>query len=80
RALLQSFNMTVLTISTILLAFKGVYDSNVLLALAIATPVALAGAQVGIAVFKRINDAVFRRLLIFLMLASGVVLLGRSVL
>ncbi|MEM7045683.1 MAG: sulfite exporter TauE/SafE family protein, partial [Pseudomonadota bacterium] len=47
RALLQSFNMTVLTISTILLAFKGVYDSNVLLALAIATPVALAGAQVG---------------------------------
>ena len=78
RALLQSFNMTILTLSTILLAIKGVYNASVLLALAIATPVALAGAQVGIMVFKRINDADFRRLLIFLMLVSGVVLLGRS--
>ena len=80
RALLQSFNMTVLTLSTILLALKAVYDTSVLIALAIAAPVALASAQVGIAVFKRLNDADFRRLLIFLMLVSGVVLLGRSLL
>lgn len=78
RALLQPFNITVLTLSATLLALKGAYDSTVLLAMAVATPVALASAQVGIAVFKRINDADFRRLLIFLMLASGVVLLGRS--
>ncbi|MEM8952257.1 MAG: sulfite exporter TauE/SafE family protein [Pseudomonadota bacterium] len=78
RALLQPFNMTVLTLSAILLAIKGAYDASVLLALALATPIALASAQVGIMAFKRINDADFRRLLIFLMLASGVVLLGRS--
>ena len=80
RALLQPFNITVLTLSTILLALKGAYDSNLLFALAIATPIALASAQLGIMVFRRINDADFRRLLIFLMLVSGAVLLGRSVL
>lgn len=78
RALLQPFNITVLTLSATLLALKGAYDASVLLALVIATPVALASAQLGILVFKRINDADFRRLLILLMLASGTVLLGRS--
>jgi len=34
-------------------------------------------AQLGIALFKRMNDAQFRRLLIFLMFVSGVVLLLR---
>jgi uncharacterized membrane protein YfcA len=78
RAILQPFNTVVLAIAAVLLAIKGAYDSNVLLALAIATPVSLASAQLGIMAFRRINDAVFRRLLIVLMLASGVVLLGRS--
>ncbi|MGI9510313.1 MAG: sulfite exporter TauE/SafE family protein [Geminicoccaceae bacterium] len=80
RALLQPFNMVVLGLAALLLALKGTYDSTVLLAIAIATPAALASAQVGIYVFKRMNDADFRRLLIFLMLASGLVLLVRSVL
>lgn len=79
RAILQPFNTVVLGVAAILLAIKGAYDASVLLALALATPVALASAQAGIMVFKRINDADFRRLLIFLMLASGVVLLGQSV-
>ncbi len=77
RGILQPFNIIVLTLSAILLALKGAYDASVLLALVLATPVALASAQVGIMAFKRINDADFRRLLIFLMLASGVVLLAR---
>jgi uncharacterized membrane protein YfcA len=80
RAILQPYNTVVLALSALLLALKGAYDSNVLLALAIAIPVALTSAQAGIFVFRRINDAVFRRLLIFLMLASGVVLLGRGAL
>jgi len=79
RAILQPFNVIVLTLSATLLALKGAYDASVLLALAMAAPVALVSAQVGIMVFRRINDADFRRLLIFLMLASGLVLLGRSV-
>ncbi|MEZ5934179.1 MAG: sulfite exporter TauE/SafE family protein [Alphaproteobacteria bacterium] len=78
RAILQPFNTLVLGIAAVLLAIKGAYDSNVLFALLIATPVSLASAQVGIMVFRRINDAAFRRLLIVLMLVSGMVLLWRS--
>jgi len=78
RAILQPFNTIVLGIAAILLAFKGTYDGKVLTALALATPIALASSQLGIAVFRRINDAVFRRLLIVLMLASGIVLLART--
>jgi len=79
RALLQPFNMVVLGLAALLLAIKGTYDSNVFLAIAIATPAVLVSAQVGIFVFKRMNDADFRRLLIVLMLISGIVLLMRSV-
>ena len=79
RGILQPYNTVVLGVAAILLLFKGVYDTDVLLTLMIAVPVALASAQVGISVFRRINDAQFRRLLILLMLASGAVLLVRSV-
>ncbi|MGI9494387.1 MAG: sulfite exporter TauE/SafE family protein [Geminicoccaceae bacterium] len=79
RGVLQPFNTVVLGLAALLLVLKGTYDASVLLALALAIPVALASAQVGITAFKRINDADFRRLLVLLMLVSGVVLLGRSV-
>ena len=79
RAILQPYNTIVLGLAALLLALKGAYDSNVLIAMAVATPVALASAQVGINVFRRINDATFRRLLISLMLASGAVLLARGI-
>lgn len=79
RAILQPFNTVVLAIAAVLLALKGVYDAHVGLALLVATPVALASAQLGIFAFRRIDDAGFRRLLVLMMLASGLVLLGRSV-
>ncbi len=80
RAILQPYNTIVLGLAALLLALKGAYNGSVLIALAMAIPVALASSQLGILVFKRINDADFRRLLIFLMLASGIVLLARALL
>lgn len=80
RAILQPYNITVLGLAAFLLVLKGVYNGNVLLTLAIAIPVALISSQAGIAVFGRINDATFRRLLIFLMLVSGLALLGHGLL
>ena len=79
RGVLQPYNTVVLGVAALLLAFKGAFNAAVLSALAIAIPVALASAQVGIALFRRITDATFRRLLILLMLVSGAVLLTRSV-
>ncbi len=78
RAILQPFNTVVLGLAALLLAIKGAYDSDVLLALAVATPAALISAQAGIQVFRRITDAGFRRLLIVLMLVSGISILLQS--
>jgi uncharacterized membrane protein YfcA len=78
RGILQPYNTVVLSIAALLLALKGAFDATVLLALALAIPMALASAQIGIAIFRRITDATFRRLLILLMLASGIILMARS--
>ncbi|MEL6218745.1 MAG: sulfite exporter TauE/SafE family protein [Pseudomonadota bacterium] len=74
RALLQPYNMGVLAISALLLLVAGGYGGRVPLALLIALPATMLAARAGIAVFRRLSDAQFRRLLIVLMLVSGVAL------
>ena len=71
RAVLQPFNMTMLTTTVMLLFFRGAYDHTALTALALTIPCGLIAAQVGIAVFRRLSDTGFRRLLILLTLAMG---------
>jgi uncharacterized membrane protein YfcA len=80
RAVLQPFNVTVLAITMALLAFKGAYTRETLTYLAIAMPASLLAAQIGIAVFRRLTDAAFRRLLIVMTFVSGAVLLLRELL
>ncbi|APX13220.1 sulfite exporter TauE/SafE family protein [Tateyamaria omphalii] len=72
RAVLQPFNMTMLTTTVTLLFLRGAYDQTALKALAVTIPCGLLAAQVGIAVFRRLSDTGFRRLLILLTLAMGV--------
>lgn len=78
RAVLQPFNVTVLAMAASVLAWRGVYDSATLWYLGLALAVAITTAQLGIAVFKRINDIQFRWLLIVLMFLSGSVLMLRE--
>ncbi|MFU8776185.1 MAG: sulfite exporter TauE/SafE family protein [Roseovarius sp.] len=80
RAVLQPFNVVVLAVTAALLALKGAYTRETLIYLMIAVPAALSAAQIGIAVFKRLPDAAFRRLLIVMTFVSGVVLLLRELL
>ena len=77
RSLLQPFNMVILSVATVLLYFKGAYTTPVLYNLMIVVPTALIGSLIGIIVFKRLNDNQFRRLLIALMLVSGLILLAQ---
>lgn len=79
RAVLQPFNVTVLALTAVILAFRGVYDSQTLTLLAIALPVSLISAQIGIAIFRRISDHMFRRLLIAMTFLSGSVIMLREV-
>ncbi|MDT8327562.1 MAG: sulfite exporter TauE/SafE family protein [Roseovarius sp.] len=80
RAVLQPFNFVVLGLTAMLLAFKGAYSAETLSYLALAAPVSIVAAQIGIAIFHRLPDAVFRRLLIVMTFVSGAVLLARELL
>lgn len=71
RAVLQPFNVAILSTTVVLLATQGAFDQTSLKALAIAVPTGLVSAQIGIAVFKRLSDDAFRRLLILLTLLVG---------
>ncbi len=76
RAILQPFNTVVLSVAAALLALDGAYDRETLIVLAIAVPVSLIAAQIGLMVFKRLTNPQFRRLLIIMMFVSGALLLA----
>ncbi len=79
RAVLQPFNVVVLALTALMLAFRGAYTRETLIYLALALPVAIFSAQAGIAIFKRLPDVAFRRLLIVMTFVSGAVLMLREV-
>lgn len=79
RAVLQPFNVAVLGLTTLFFAARGVYAGETLLLLGVALIASLLAAQIGLFVFHRLPDAAFRRLLIAMMLLSGLTLVGREV-
>ena len=76
RAVLQPFNIATLSTTVTLLFLKGAYDSVAVKALLVTVPVGLIAAQVGIFVFRKLTDDVFRRLLIILTLLMGLGILA----
>ena len=78
RAVFQPFNLTVTGITSLVFAIKGSYTLESLSYIAVALPVVMVFAQIGIAVFKRLTDDQFRRLLIGMMFVSGIVLMVRE--
>lgn len=71
RAVLQSFNMAILSTTVVLLFARGAYDGTAVRALMVTIPTGLIAAQVGIFVFKQLSDRGFRRVLILLNLVMG---------
>lgn len=78
RAVLQPFNVTVLSVAMLIFAIKGVYGWDSIKLIAIALPVTMIAAQLGISAFKRLSDDQFRRIIIAMMLVSGMMLLVRE--
>ena len=74
RAVLQPFNVVVLALTAVLFLVNGLYTSDTLVLMAIALPITMIGAQLGLSVFRRLGDEQFRVLLIGLMFASGAIL------
>ena len=78
RAVLQPFNVTVLALATIIFAVNGAYGLSTVALIGIALPVTMIFAQIGIILFKRLTDDQFRRLIISMMLLSGLALMLRT--
>ena len=72
RAVLQPFNISVLSTTVSVLFLKGAYDATALQALMVTVPCGLVAAQIGIYVFRHLSDTLFRRLLISLTLLMGI--------
>ncbi len=80
RAVLQPFNVVILSTTIFLLFIKGAYDGTAVKALLVTVPCGLIAAQIGIMVFRRLSDTGFRRLLILLTLLVGLGVMASEVL
>lgn len=79
RAVLQTYNVVILSTTITLLFFKGAYGAEAQRALLVTVPAGLIAAQIGIAVFRSLSDNMFRRLLIGLTLIMGLGILASEV-
>ncbi|MEM7195336.1 MAG: sulfite exporter TauE/SafE family protein [Pseudomonadota bacterium] len=77
RAILQAYNLLLLGLAGAVMALSGLVTQDVLKAIGIATPAAIVGAIAGNRAFGMVNPATFRKIVLGLLLASGVVLVWR---
>ncbi len=75
RGVLQPFNMAILLAALVSAGVAGFLDRSYLIWAAIAVPVSLAGTRLGLLLYRRVNDAAFRRLVLTLLALSGVTLI-----
>jgi uncharacterized membrane protein YfcA len=78
RAVLQPFNVLVLGIVMVVFGWRGLLHQDVWIAVAIALPSSIISARLGIGIFRRLTESQFRQILIWLILSSGIVLVGRE--
>ena len=78
RAVLQPFNIAILSLAAVVFILRGNYTWVVVQNILLALPITLLFAQIGIALFKRLEDDQFRRLLITMMFISGIILLAKE--
>jgi uncharacterized membrane protein YfcA len=78
RGVNQPFNMSILAFSVVTAAIAGFLDRTFFLWAAIVLPVTIIGAHVGLRLYRRIDDAQFRRIILVLLGLSGLTLIGTS--
>ncbi len=74
RAVLQAFNIVILAFTAVGLVLQDRYTWQILGLIALALPLTILFAQLGLYLFKHLRDDQFRRLLIALMLIFGTIL------
>jgi uncharacterized protein len=75
RALVQPFIAMMQTFALAMMVIRQDLSSKVVLDLVLSLPALLAGSALGIFAFRRVNDIVFRRVILSVLLVSGLLLL-----
>ncbi|MGB2436822.1 MAG: sulfite exporter TauE/SafE family protein, partial [Candidatus Puniceispirillales bacterium] len=78
RAVLQPFNMIILGCVFVVFLLYGMVTLHILFLAVLAVPFTLIGAKLGITLYRRVNDEQFLRIIIWLILISGLVLVSRE--
>lgn len=74
RAIYQPFSMAILGLAFIILVAKGAIDTELWWLIAVCFPATLIGSWLGLACYGRIGEALFARLVLILLMISGLVL------
>ena len=80
RAIFQPVMFATFLMSAISFAFVGAYTAQTMRLYALALPALIAGVGCGIWLYGKLDDAAFRRVILFLLLASGASLVGPALL
>lgn len=79
RAVYQPFNLIVLALASAGMAFAGRVDQVVLSSLLVSVPATVIGAWVGARLYRRTSEALFRSVVLCLLLLSGTMLVVQSI-
>ena len=79
RAIIQNFNLAMLSVTFVAYLAKGFVTPAMLPSLAIVLPAMLLPALIGMRVYIGISEVAFRRIVLLLLTASGVALLAAAV-
>jgi uncharacterized membrane protein YfcA len=72
RVFFQTFNLLVLSAMLAASAVQGLVGRGLLLALGVAVPATLVGSWLGVAIYRRLDDRRFDRIVLIVLLLSGV--------
>lgn len=78
RAIFQPYNMAILSFATAVMAWGGAITRDLLVVAVFALPVTMLGAWIGARLYRRASEKLVIRVVLCLLLASGVVLIGQS--
>jgi len=78
RGVLQIFNMTILSLALVSHAVSGLLTREVAVAAIVALPGTIIGAQLGGLIYRRIADRNYSRVIMTLLLISGLILIWTS--
>lgn len=78
RTVLQAFNLTILSAALVSFAVSGLLTREVAMAAAAALPGTVVGAWIGARAYQRLGDRGYQRIIMALLLISGLMLLATS--